>query len=225
MPRTARRTPGGYVYHVLNRGVGRRTIFEKDHDYEAFEHIMGECLDQHPGVRLLTYCLMPNHWHLLLWPRSDDDLAPFMQRLTLTHVCRWQRHRECHGTGHLYQGRYKSFPIQQDNHFLIVARYVERNALRANLVKRAEDWPWSGLWIRQQGDDEQRRMLTAWPVAQPRNWLRLVNAPQSDKELDTVRVSVDRGRPFGSDQWSTRVAQALGLDHTFRERGRQPKTS
>lgn len=223
MPRAARPTPGGYAFHVINRGVGRMQIFDDDNDYHAFERILARCLDLHPGVRLLTYCLMPNHWHMLVWPRGDDDLSPFMQRLTLTHARRWQEHRHCHGTGHLYQGRYKSFPIQRDDHFLAVARYVERNALRARLVRKAEDWPWSGLWIRRFGDEDHRRMLSAWPVAEPRQWLRTVNAQEKKQELEAIRVSVNRGRPFGAERWTGSVAEALRLAHTLRERGRPRK--
>lgn len=223
MPRTARPTPGGYAYHVLNRGVNRMAIFDDDDDYHAFERILARCLDLHPGVRLLTYCLMPNHWHMLVWPRGDGDLSPFMQRLTLTHTRRWQEHRHSHGSGHLYQGRFKSFPIQRDDHFLTVARYVERNALRANLCRRAEDWPWSGLWIRRFGGEDHRRLLSRWPVGEPRNWVALVNRPQGKAEVEALRASVQRGRPFGSESWVKRTAAAMGLEHTFRPRGRPRK--
>ncbi len=127
------------VFHVLNRGVARMQLFEKAGDYEAFERVMKETL-QASAMRILAYCLMPSHWHLLLWPEDDGDLAAFMQRLTITHVRRWQEYRRFVGLGHVYQGRYKSFPVEEDEHFLAVARYVERNALRANLVLRAEEW-------------------------------------------------------------------------------------
>ena len=194
MPRAARQTPGGYVYHVLNRGVGRRTLFEKNGDYEAFERVLAKTLAKHRGVRLLTYCVMPNHWHLVLWPKGDDDLGPFMQRLTLTHTRRWQEHRHCHSSGPVYQGRYKSFPIQRDAHLWTVLRYVERNALRAKLSRRAEDWRWCGLWVRRKENADQRRMLSQWPVPEPRGWLRTVNAAGSEKELEALRSSVNRGR-------------------------------
>lgn len=223
MPRTARPTPGGYAYHVLNRGVRRLGIFDADGDYLAFEQLLGRLVAEHPGIRLLTYCLMPNHWHLLLWPRGDKALAPFMQRLTLTHTLRWQRYRNCAGTGHLYQGRYRSFPIQRDDHFLTVARYVERNALRANLVRRAEEWRWSGLWMRRQGSRDQRRMLSGWPVREPRQWIPMVNAPQNPKELDAVRRSVRTGRPFGGAQWVGRAVEAMGVAFALRSRGRPRK--
>ncbi len=195
-------------------------LFEKQADYQAFETVLAETLAAQGGVRLLTYCLMPNHWHLVLRPTGDRDLGCFMQRLTLTHSRRWQEHRQCHGTGHVYQGRYKSFPVQKDKHLLTVLRYVERNALRAKLVKRAEAWRWGGLWVRREGSDEQRAMLSPWPVPEPRHWLRLVNAALSEAELEAMRGCVNRGRPFGSDYWMKRTSTALGLEHTFRGRGR-----
>ena len=125
------------VYHVLNRGVGRQRLFEKPADYAAFEGLMEETLEKSP-MRICSYLLMPNHWHLVLWPERDGDLAAFMQRLTVTHVTRWQKHKRRVGEGHVYQGRFKSFPVQEDDYFYQVVRYVERNALRATLVDRAE---------------------------------------------------------------------------------------
>src|SRR5690349_2925902 len=123
MPRRARKAPGGVVFHCLNRGNDRREIFSDPEDYAAFERVMASAVAAVP-VRILGYCLMPNHWHLLLWPREDGHLARFMQRLQVTHVRRWHQHRHSTGRGHLYQGAFKSFPVQEDRHFLIVARYV-----------------------------------------------------------------------------------------------------
>ena len=131
MPRTARVAPGGMVFHVLNRGVGRRRIFDKDADYAAFEAIVEETLAKCP-MRICAYCWMPNHWHFVLWPEADDHLAAFMQRLSVTHVTRWQKHRRVVGEGHVYQGRFKSFPIETEDYFYQVLRYVERNALRTS---------------------------------------------------------------------------------------------
>ena len=114
MPRKARVTPGGMVFHVLNRGVGRRQLFETEADYDAFESIIAETLDKCP-MRICGYCLMPNHWHFVMWPEGDEDLGLFMQRLSVTHVTRWQKHRNVVGEGHLYQARFKSFPIGRLN--------------------------------------------------------------------------------------------------------------
>ena len=123
------------VFHVLNRGVGRMRLFTKDGDFEAFERMIEKTLESRP-MRICAYCLMPNHWHFVLWPERDGDLGAFMQKLSVTHVRNWQEHRRRVGEGHVYQGRYKSFPIESDTHFYQVARYVERNALRANLPPR-----------------------------------------------------------------------------------------
>jgi putative transposase len=119
--------------------VARLPLFQKDGDYEAFERVLTLALKKYP-IRLLAYCVMPNHWHMVLWPREDGELSAFLRWLTLTHSMRWHTHYHTTGTGHLYQNRFKSFPIEADDHLYTVLRYVERNALRANLVKRAEDW-------------------------------------------------------------------------------------
>ena len=210
------------VFHVLNRGVGRREIFLKEPDYAAFERVMESALSAVP-VRLLAYCLMPNHWHLVLWPRKDGDLGRFMQRLTTTHVRRWHAHRHSEGRGHVYQGVYKSFPVQDDRHFLLAARYVERNALRANLVERAEQWQWCSLWRRERGSPQERGILAEWPLQRPADWLTWVNEPQSQKELQALRESLKRGRPFGEPAWQASAAKRLGLRATFRPQGRPKK--
>ncbi|HEV8604271.1 MAG TPA: transposase [Tepidisphaeraceae bacterium] len=218
MPRNNRVAPGGMVFHVLNRGNGRMRIFGKEGDYPAFEKVMRETLKMIP-VRLLGYCLMPNHWHLVLWPRGDGELGRFMQRLTITHVRRWHEHRKTVGGGHVYQGIYKSFPVQNDEHLLAVMRYVESNALRARMVRRAEKWTWSSLGARLMGRREAVEMLSEWPVERPGDWVEMVNEVP-EKEVEEVRMSVVKGRPFGGEIWQKRVGGRLGLESTFRGRGR-----
>ena len=225
MPRTARIAPGGMVFHVLNRANNREKIFEKDEDYLAFLRVMRDTLEKKP-MRIVGFCLMPNHWHLLLWPERKDELAEYMQTVTTTHVRRWRLHRQSVGQGHLYQGPYKSFPVEDDNHFYTVCRYVERNALRANLVERAEDWLWGSLWQRRQRHPpEDYPPLHDWPLPRPRNWVAKVNQAETKAELAALRASVTRGRPFGSEAWQKRTAKRLGLESTFRPRGRPRKKS
>ena len=219
MPRTARASVGNMCYHVLNRGNARGTVFHKGDDYAAFIELMAEANQRLP-MRILGYTLMPNHFHLLLWPRGDGDLSRWMQWLLTAHVRRYHRHY--HGSGHVWQGRFKAFPIQQDEHLLSVLRYAERNALRANLVALAEAWPWSSLaWRRSRRRPE---LLCDWPVPCPRQWVQHVNAPQSDAELAALRRSIARGTPYGHDRWTERVAQRLGLESSLRPRGRPRKT-
>ncbi len=210
------------VYHVINRGVGKQQLFFSDDDYRAFEKVIAETLDKRP-MRLLSYCLMPNHWHFVLWPENDGDLGPFMQRLTVTHVTRWQKHYNMVGFGHVYQGRFKSFPVETDDYFYRVVRYAERNALRANLVAKAEEWPWSSLWIRQFGTSEHRAMLSPWPLPRPRKWLRYVNDPETDAELEALRLSCNRGTPYGRPEWIEQTVRKLGLEATTRNPGRPKK--
>src|SRR5712692_566502 len=222
MPRAPRAAIGGLVYHVLNRANARLQLFAQDRDYQAFERVLTEAYER-VGMRLLAYCVMPNHWHLVVWPHADGDLSSFLGWLTMTHTQRWHASHRTIGSGHLYQGRFKSFPVQTDEHFLTVCRYVERNALRANLVPRAEDRRWSSLWRRTRGDDKGRAFLSEWPVPRPRQWLKCVNEPQTQEEVDALRRCVTRGQPFGSETWVQSAARRLGLESTFRSRGRPKK--
>ena len=219
MGRPLRASQGGWVYHVLNRANGRLPIFKKPEDYEAFERVLEDGVERY-DVRLLAYCLMPNHWHLLVWPKQDGDLSRCLAWVTLTHTQRWHAHRGSAGTGHVYQGRFKSFPVQDDDHFYTVCRYVERNALRARLVKRAEAWRWSSLWCRTRVDRAARELLSAWPVARPRRWVELVNEPQTKAEFAALRRCVQRGSPFGDESWTDQAVRKLGLEMTLRPRGR-----
>lgn len=207
-------------YHVLNRGNGRAKVFHKDGDYAAFLDLMARANERLP-MRILGYALLPNHFHLVLWPRADGDLSRWMQWLLTSHVRRYHRHYET--SGHVWQGRFKAFPIAQDEHLLTVLRYVERNALRARLVDRAEAWAWSSLGWRSSG--KRPDLLADWPVACPRNWTSLVNRPQTEAELVTMRRSIDRGTPLGDDRWTKRTAARLGLESSLRPRGRPRKTA
>src|SRR4051794_21209388 len=135
MPRSARAVEAGLTYHVLNRGNGRLHLFRKAEDFEAFGRVLAEGLARYP-VDLFTWCLMGNHWHLVLRPRADRALADLMRWVGVTHVRRHHAHHHTSGGGHLYQGRYKSFPVEDDRHFLVLCRYVESNPLRAKLVRR-----------------------------------------------------------------------------------------
>ena len=225
MARKPRHAPGGIAYHVMNRASGDLDLFAKDPDYAAFERVLAEALDREPAARLCAYCLMPNHFHLVLWPKSDGTLSRFMQWLTMTHAARWHAHRRTGGRGHLYQSRFKSFPIQRDDHFLSVCRYVERNPLRANKVERAQDWPWSSMRARSAPDGPiTAELLAPWPVDRPPDWTARVNRPQNEKELAALRLSRDRGRPYGDPRWTTSTADRLAITSSLRPRGRPRKS-
>ena len=219
MPRIARNAPGGLVYHVLNRANGRLRLFKKDDDFLAFERVLLLAQRRVP-IRILDWCVMSNHWHLVLWPKRDGQLTAFMRWLTLTHVQRWKHAHAAVGHGHLYQGRFKSFPIEQDEHLLTVLRYVQRNAVRSGLVRRAEQWRWGSCHVRQDRSHDMYQLLSAWPVSRPSRWLETVNLPQSQEEERMVKDCLTRSRPAGGDAWTRRMAEMLGLDHTLRPRGR-----
>lgn len=219
---------------MLNRGNGRATVFHGPGDYAAFVELMGLAC-QRINMRLLGWCLMPNHFHFLLRPYEDGDLGRWMQWLMTSHV---RRHHKRFGTsGHIWGGRFKSFPLQRRQPtaaeraagvietagpLWTVLRYVERNPLRADLVDRAEDWEWSSLrwwafpseasvWAR---PDQPER---------PTKWLEFVNEPQTKEELEALRCSVTRGRPFGGKRWVERISREIGLEHTLRPLGRPRK--
>lgn len=222
VPRIERVDVGGYVYHVLNRANARVRIFDSPKDYQQFEEIMEEAVERFT-MRLLAYCIMPNHWHFVLYPAHDGDMSQFMGWLTNTHTRRWHTTKRTIGQGHLYQGRYKSFLIQEDNHFLTVVRYVERNAKRANLVGRAEEWKWSSVFRRENGSDDKKKMLSPWPVPTPKNYLEWLNKPQIEEEEKAIRRCIVKNMPFGDVDWLQNTVQRFGLGQTLRGVGR-PKS-
>ncbi len=215
MARTARASQGNSVYHVLNRGNGRADVFHKDEDFAAFVSLMREAHER-VQMRLVGYCLMTNHFHLMLWPYGDGDLSRWMQWLMTSHVRRYHRHYK--GSGHVWQGRFKAFPVQDDEHFLTALRYIERNPLRAKLVQRSQDWEWSSLKPSQRSGPVG--LLSDGPVAKPTQWTRIVNGAESEGELQALRKSVDRGTPFGERRWQVSTAMELGIESSMRPRGR-----
>ena len=225
MPRRPRIATGGIAFHAMNRAAGRVTLFRTDDDYAAFERVLAEVHARLP-MRLLSYCVMPNHWHLVPWPRGDGELSEFLRLVTVTHAQRWHAAHGTSGMGPLYQGRFKSFPIQRDPHLLLVCRYVERNAVRANLVRAAARWRWCSAWQRAQAAPAAWVLPQAeWPVDVPRNWASLVDQPLTEAETEAVQRSVRRGAPLGSERWAARTAERLGLQSTLHPRGRPRKSS
>lgn len=219
MARPPRADEAGGLYHALNRANMRATIFKKDADYAAFEKILGEALELHQ-IELFGYQLMPNHYHLVLRPLVDHEMSRFMGWVGGTHTMRYHAHYHTGGQGHLYQQRYKSFPIQDDEHFFLVCRYVERNAFRAGLVEQAEDWRWGSLWRWLQKSEPDPQLLSPWPLARLPGWVDRVNHPLSQKELEAVRRCAQRGRPLGDEGWVESIARRLNLESTMRPRGR-----
>lgn len=215
MPRTARSIHAGLYYHVLNRGNNRATVFSSPDDFDGFLRLMKRAQARRP-VEIVACCLMPNHFHLVVRPVVAADLPAWIHWLLTTHAKR--HHRQRGSSGRIWTGRFKAFPIQNDRHLLTVVRYVERNALRAALVKGAEEWLWGSL--RWRLAERPTLGLAPLPIQLPANWADFVNAPQTAAEIAEVRRCVNRGTPFGESTWVQRTATELGLGHTLGRRGR-----
>ena len=214
--------PAGLIYHVMNRTAGRFVMLRRDRDFEAFERVLVEAHAREP-MPILSYCLMGNHWHFVVCPSREGQMSRFFRWLTLTHAMRWRVSHRSVGDGHLYSGRFKAFAVQDGPRLLEVLRYVERNALSAGLVKRAEDWRWASLWSRDHGRPELRSILSDWPVERPRDWTRRVNAVITPRELARLELSERREQPYGDAAWTRRIVKRLGLEHTVRREGRPAK--
>lgn len=144
MSRALRSFEDNSVVHVVNRGNERRRLFDRPRDYDEFLQILDVTLDKRP-TRLLGYVLMPNHWHMVLWPAAPRELSQFLHYLTSLHAARFRHTSGTTGSGHVYQGRYRSTVVDSDLRYARTLRYVEGNPVRAQLVRRAEDWPWSSM--------------------------------------------------------------------------------
>ena len=183
-------------------------LFRGRRDHEAFQQCLLDAIQKVP-IRVLGYCVMSNHWHLVLWPERDGDLATFMLRLTISHVRRWLIHRGEVGTGHVYQGRYKSFVVQDDDHLSTLCRYVDRNPVRAGLVKSCLDWPWSSAG--QSGIVAAKRIpLTDPPIHRRKDWVAWVDQPQTAAEEDALLRCIKEGRPYGNQAWIEKIKKAHG---------------
>jgi len=218
MPRRPRHATGDLVFHVMNRAVRKITLFERANDYRVFVAVLNKAIERVP-LRLLCFAVMPNHWHLVVWPSDNDQLPRFMKWLTGTHARRWNTDRGAAGIGAVYQGRYKAIPVRDDRHFLTVCRYVERNPVKARLVERAADWPWSSA---SKTDDPHRPRLNVWPLERPESWSELVDATERPGEFDDLRAAIRASAPFGPDDWSRQAADLLQWPNGLRRPGRPP---
>lgn len=224
MPRLARVDVGDYVYHVINRANGRLKIFESNKDYLLFERLLKKAKEE-IDMRILAYVIMPNHWHLVLYPRNDGDLGTFMHRLSNAHTRHVHVLTNTIGHGHLYQGRYKSFLVDNDQYLLTLIKYVERNPVRAKLAGSCENWRWSSAWLRLNGTDEQHKLLNEPPTPLPDNYRSWINTSEKEEDLTKLRTSVNKGVPYGMDRWIDKMVDKYELESTLRSAGRPKKKS
>jgi len=207
------------VYHIVNRANSRKTIFNTPDEYRHFEMILKIAVEKF-NMRLLAYVLMPNHWHLLVYSHGDGDVSLFMQWLTLTHTQQYHVWKQTTGHGHIYQGRYKSFLVEKDSYLLAVLKYIERNPVRAKLVRTVEAWRWGSGYRRIRGSKKEQALLAELPTDLPRNYRVWVNQADKEDNLNEIRTSVIKGKPLGTMGWVERMVERFDLTATMRGRGR-----
>ena len=217
MSRSHRVVQAGHVYHVLNRACERRAIFTKPCEYGALLRLFELGCVRVP-LRILAYCIMPNHWHLLVWPAADRAISAYLHWVTTLHSLQYRRSNGAVGYGHVYQDRFHCFPIETTAYYFQAMRYIEANALRSGLVIRAEDWPWSSAFERSHGQN----LTVPGPLPLPTDWLTFVNQRPEIDELTNLRTSVGTDRPYGSIDWAVRTAITHNVGHKLRPPGRPP---
>ena len=212
MARKPRVTRANHVYHVMNRAAKRTLLFQNASDYLQFERTLESAVAR-MSMRILAYCLMPTHWHLLLWPRQDGEVSRFVKWLTSTHAMRWNESHGTVGYGAVYQSRFKCVWAENEEHLIRAWRYVERNPLSADLVTRAEDWRWCSLWRRLRGPFPHS--LHESPIALPQNWQELLNAASTNS--DTKRSRQKRGLtpvPVRGSDTSTHLTPRVSAEYS-----------
>jgi putative transposase len=227
MGRLPRAIDDGLVYHAMNRGNNRAEVFADDGDHEAFVESLRVAKGLYPFA-LFGYCLMSNHFHLLLRPGPGQSISRILQSVTVAHT--WRHHKWHGSSGHVWQGRFKSPVIQDDGHLLVVLRYIEANPVRAGMVADPGDYRWSSYG--QDGPGLIDTLLDGFPewehlgpteAERRRRWRAKVRGAQKRDELTAVRDSLRTGRPLGSPAWVKGVEARLGIDPTPRRRGRPRK--
>jgi len=199
MPRAKRICPPNVVFHIINRANDRRRLFSQPNDYNEFLWLLKMASERVP-VRICAFCLMPNHWHLVLWSTTEGDISCFMHWLSSVHAMRVRRRWNAVGAGHVYQDRFRAFPVETGVYYFNVMKYVEGNALRATLVNRAEDWQWCSLFDRVLGTF---RIPLATAIELPDTWCDQVNDGVGAEDLEALRESAEAARPYGSPAWLT----------------------
>jgi putative transposase len=218
MGRPLRTTLGGYVYHVRCKGLQPKGIFRSDADYIDFLQVLMEASPRF-DARLIGFCCLPNGWHMLVIPRRDGDLSKLIAWITITHSARWHLKPRRAASGGLYERRFKSFPVQDDQSVLDMLRFLE-----SHVVPHTEDhpWRWCSAALRANADPElqQFTFLSMPPVPIPNDWSRQLRKQMEPELLAAIENCLKRGCPFGKPDWVERIAARMHLESTLRARGR-----
>lgn len=210
MPRIARGLAGGEIYHIINRGNRRQTVFHNAQDYEKFVELM-EDAKKIADVKLYSFVLMPNHFHFVVEPNEAEDLSRYMQWLLTSYVRYYNKTYKT--SGHLWQGRYKSFIVQRDNYLLNLLNYVEENPQRANLKQ----------WKYVSTNSEINHFVDALPVELPENWEEFKKEILNTEDKEKIDNSIQRQSPYGEDVWVNVTAAKYNILSTIKPRGRPKK--
>jgi putative transposase len=212
------RPPGGFAgttFHVVNRATHGKLLCRDFGEYLAFIRILAWALRGAP-VDLFALCVMPNHFHLLVRPVGDKDLAAFMHRFQMTHALRLRQWSGTQGRGAVYQGRYRASRVHDESYFYRAVRYVERNPVRAGLAKWSDEWMWSSA---SPVAEMQGVRLAEWPLPRPTGWMDFVNEVEPESDLAFMRRRIKRREPLidSKVEATTPAIQPAGVESVLDE--------
>ena len=196
MARKPRKLPGHHPLHICNRSAGQLTIFQSIADYVRFETCLKEMISNFP-LRLFAFCIMPNHYHLLVEGETGPAVIKGLHWLGTTHAVRLRRDTSSIGRGAVYQNRFRAYPIQRNGAFYRVAHYIERNPVDANLCRSPDDWLWSSA----KPEKSQDLNLAEWPISKPKNWMETIRKPLDEIVRDEIRCHETLQHPLGDPDW------------------------
>ena len=224
MGRIGRVVLAGCWHHVTQRGNRQLRVFTDDVEWRLYLELLEEHCLRH-RVRLAGYCLMPNHVHLAAAPETPAGLSAALGRAHNDYARWWNlRHSQ---VGHLWQNRFYSCPMD-DGHTWEALRYIELNPVRAAIVGRAIDWPWSSASAHLLGHDESGLLdMTDWRARwSPGTWEQVLVAGVNDTvSWERLREATRTGRPAGNEEFLKTLESATGRSLRARKRGPKPRSA